>query len=267
MAVTVRRPFANGLEVLVNYTWAHATDTGQVQGANGTFYGGDTPSDPNNVRFDNGPSDIDIRNRASITAVYQPQIAMGNKFVKTVVDGFEFSGADIASQGEPIFLGVSGTIYSGNTSSTSYADESGIFGGAMSSSSGSAASGRPPQVGRNSIPSPGFNDIDFRVSRDVPIHDNLHLQFNAEAFNLLNHKIITGVNSTYTSFLAPSGTATGAAVYKCPATYGVPAGSRFTGCYVPYTGTGTSQFGTASSTSSSTLYGSRQVQVSAKLFF
>ncbi len=61
MAVTVRRPFANGLEVACcNYTWAKATDTGQVGGANGTFYGGDTPSDPNNIRFDNGPSDIDV---------------------------------------------------------------------------------------------------------------------------------------------------------------------------------------------------------------
>ncbi len=129
---------------------------------------------------------------------------MGNKLVKTVVDGFEFSGTDIASQGEPIFLGVSGsTIYSGNTSSSSYADESGIFGGAMSSSSGGATSGRPPQIGRNSIPSPGFNDIDLRVSREVPIHESMKLQFNAEAFNLLNHRIITGVNSTYTTFLAP----------------------------------------------------------------
>ena len=63
MAVTVRRPFANGFEILGNFTWAKATDTGQVQGANGTFYGGDVPSDPNNIRFDNGPSDMDIRNR------------------------------------------------------------------------------------------------------------------------------------------------------------------------------------------------------------
>src|SRR6202012_1341596 len=42
LAVTGRRPFANGIEVLANYTWARATDTGQVQGTNGTFYGGDT---------------------------------------------------------------------------------------------------------------------------------------------------------------------------------------------------------------------------------
>ena len=50
LAVTVRRPFSNGLEVLANYTWARATDTGQVAGTNGTFYGGDTPLDPNNIQ-------------------------------------------------------------------------------------------------------------------------------------------------------------------------------------------------------------------------
>ena len=63
MAATVRRPFQNGFEVLANYTWAHASDTGQVQGANGTFYGGDVPLDPNNIRGENGLSDTDIRNR------------------------------------------------------------------------------------------------------------------------------------------------------------------------------------------------------------
>jgi hypothetical protein len=36
---------------------------------------------------------------------------------------------------------------------------------------------------------------------------------------------------------------------------------------VPYTGTGLSAFGATSSTSSSTLYTARQLQVSAKMFF
>src|SRR5206468_863570 len=74
LAMTVRRPFSNGLEVLANYTWAKATDTGQVQGTNGTFYGGDTPLDPNNIRRDNGPSDTDVRNRFALSFVYQPQL-------------------------------------------------------------------------------------------------------------------------------------------------------------------------------------------------
>jgi hypothetical protein len=266
LAVTVRRPFANGLEVLGNYTWAKATDTGQVQGANGTFYGGDTPSDPNNIRFDNGPSDIDIRNRGTISFVYQPKIMEDNKWVKNILDDFMFSGTEIASGGEPIFLGVSGTIYAGNTSSSSYANLSGIFGGAMSSSSGAATSGRPPQIGRNSIPAPGYNDFDFRVSRNIPIHEGIYMQFVGEAFNLLNHTIITGVNSTYSTYLATGKSATGSAVFTCSA-FTPPAGSTAQGCFVPYTGTGLSAFDVPSSTSSSSLYGARQVQVSAKLFF
>ena len=67
LAVTVRRPFANGLESSATTRGHTQRDDGQVQGANGTFYGGDVPTDPNNIRFDNGPSDIDIRNRGSIT--------------------------------------------------------------------------------------------------------------------------------------------------------------------------------------------------------
>lgn len=269
MAVTVRRPFTNGLEILGNFTWAKATDTGQVGGANGTFYGGDVPSDPNNIRFDNGPSDIDIRNRGNITFVYQPKFNIANKVASELANGFQFSGTEIASGGEPIYLGVSGTIYSGNGSAKSFGDQSGIFGGAISSGSGLATSGHPPQIGRNSIYMPGFNDLDMRISRSVPIHENISMQFNAEAFNLLNRQIVTGVNSTYTTFLAVNGkvsTSTGA-TYTCQP-ISLPSGSQQqTGCFVPYQGTGLSAFGAPSSTSSSNLYGSRQVQVSAKLFF
>jgi len=262
MAVTVKRPFHNGFEILGNYTWAHATDTGQVGGANGTFYGGDVPSDPNNIRFDNGPSDIDIRSRGTISFVYQPRIMMENKIVKNLLDDFTFSGADTASGGEPIFLGVSGTIYSGSTSG-SYGDDGGIFGGAISSGSGLPTNGRPPQIGRNSISMPGFNDFDFRITRDVPIHENIKMQFIAEAFNLLNHTIISGVNTNYSSYTS-SGT-TGSS-QQCSNSGAAPTGSTLQGCLYPYTGTGLSAFGVTNGTNSY-LYTARQLQVSAKLFF
>jgi hypothetical protein len=268
MAVTVRRNFNAGIEILGNYTWAKATDTGQVGGANGTFYGGDVPSDPNNIRLDNGPSDTDIRNRMTLSFVYQPKIMEGNKWVKNILDDFQFSGSEIASGGQPIFMGISGTIYAGNTSSASYANDGGIYGGAISSSSGGATNGRPPQIGRNSIYAPGFNDFDLRVSRNIPIHESIYMQISADAFNLLNHQIITGVNSTYTTYLAPGATATvnSSLSYKC-SVVAPPAGSTERGCFVPFTGTGLTAFGAASSTSSSSLYGARQMQFAAKLFF
>jgi hypothetical protein len=261
LAATVRRPFSNGLEVIGNYTWAHATDTGQVQGNNGTFYGGDTPLDPNNIRGENGPSDIDIRNRFTMSFIYQPRILMGNMLVKNLLDDFIFSGDEIASGGQPIFLGMSGTVYSGSTNAASYADDSGIYGGAISSGSGLPTTGRPPQIGRNSISGPGFNNLDFRVARKVPIHDSIYLQFVGEAFNLANHTIITGVNSTYSAYTSSSATST-----TCPSNASAPTGSAVQGCISPYPGTGLSAFDATSGTNDA-LYGSRQLQVSAKLFF
>ena len=265
MAVTVKRPFRNGLELLGNYTWAHASDDGQVAGSSGTFYGGDIPLDPNNVRLENGASDIDVRNRGTLSFVYQPQFMTGNPLVKNLVDGFSFSGSEIASGGEPIYLGsgISGTIYSGSTSSTSYADEGGIYGGAMSSSSGVAANGRPPQIGRNSIYAPGFNNFDFRITRDVPIHENIRMQLVGEAFNLLNHTIISGVNGTYNSYTAASTSGSG---LTCTNSGAAPTGSVLQGCLYPYTGTGLSAFRATSGTNSY-LFGARQLQISAKFFF
>ncbi len=263
LAVSARRPFQNGLELLANYTWSRATDTGQVGGANGTFYGGDTPLDPNNPRRDNGLADIDVRHRFVMSFVYQPQLFQQNKWAKQLIDGFTFSGAETASAGQPIFASMSGTVYSGSSAPVNgIAGAAGnIYGGAMSSSSGAATTGRPPQVGRGSLIAPGFNNFDFRISRDIPIHENIKLQFMGEAFNLLNHRIITGVNGTYSAYTAASATSA-----TCNINGPAPAGSPVQGCITPTANSGTAAFNAPSSTNN-TLYGPRQLQVSAKLFF
>ena len=232
LAATVRRPFSNGLEVIANYTWAKGTDTGQVQGSSGTFYGGDPPLDPNNQKLENGLSDTDIRNRFTLSFVYQPHLLESNKLVKHFVDDWTFSGSEIASQGQPIFLSMAGTVYAGSTSPTSYGADGGIFGGAMSSGSGSPTTGRPPQIGRNSIVGPGFNDFDFRLSRNIPIHEKIYMQFSADAFNLLNHQIITSVVGTHSQYLNVGSTSVGTVTDTCVAT-SVPTGSTLQGCIAP----------------------------------
>lgn len=266
LAVSVRRPFSNGLELLANYTWAHSTDTGQVQGSSGTFYGGDTPLDPNRPYLDNGNSDIDIRNRFVMSFVYQPKIMQDNIWVRRILDDFLFSGGFTASGGQPIFMGMNGTVFTGG--SGSYGSGGNIYGGAISSSSGFATTGRPPQIARNSIYAPGYNNLDFRVSRDVPIHDNIKLQFVGEAFNLLNHRIITGVNGTYSQYSQVAAPTTQAPNPACNVNTQTPgsAAAPLQGCIAPFSGTGSSAFGAPSSTSNS-LYGPRQLQVAAKFFF
>ena len=272
LAATVRKNFGGGLEFVGNYTWAHATDTDQVAGTFGTFYGGDTPLDPNNIRIENGLSDIDVRNRFTLTFVYEPTFHIENALTRSVANGWVFSGSEIASSGEPVSLGLSGSsIFNGSASTASplsYGDDGGIYGGAMSSSSGGATNGRPPYVGRNSIPMPGFNDADLRLARKFAVHEGMSLDLALDAFNVVNRTIVQGVNSSYGTVTLASGTVTlptGAKVV-CSATGAAPSNSSLQACFSPYTGVGSNAFNVKTTTNSG-LYGPRQLQVSAKFSF
>ena len=260
MAVTVRRPFDHGLELLVNYTWAKALDDDQVQGAFGTFYGGNPVLDPNNLKGEYGRSDIDMRHRFVGTILYQPSIPFGSRFTRELVNGFKFSGTATESTGFPIVASMNspGSVIR----STPAAADGNIYGGAMSSSSGAPTTGRPPQIQRNSQSGPGVRNIDFRITRSIPIHEQVHLEFVAEAFNLMNHTIISSVNTAFATQLAPTTSSTG----TCPAVE-VPGDSQFAGCIVPFVASSASgTFGVMTGTSNA-LYGPRQLQLSGKLFF
>ena len=261
MAVTVRRPFENGLEVLLNYTWSRALDDDMVAGAFGTFYGGNPVLDPNHLKGEYGRADIDMKNRLVGTLLWKPSLDEGNPWMKQGIDGFTFSGTLTKSTGVPIDAAMSGTVASNLTGSPASlaAADGNIFGGAMSSSSGAATTGRPPEIGRNSQVGPGVSNIDFRITRDIPIHDKMYMQVIGEAFNLLNHEIVSGTNTTFATYAAPKA---GSCVSP-----GVPTGSTFYGCITPFAAsTPSGAFGVKTGTNS-LLYGPRQLQVSAKLFF
>ncbi len=258
MAVTVRRPFTNGLEVLLNHTWSKALDDDQVQGAFGTFYGGNPVLDPNNLKDEYGRSDLDVRNRFVGTLLYKPQIMPDNPWMKHGLNAFTFSGTATEASGFPIVASMS-TPASVLKSTPSAADGN-IYGGAMSSSSGAPTTGRPPQIQRNSQPGPGIHNIDFRVTRNIPIHENIYLQFIGEAFNMLNHTIVSGVATTYSSLSYPG-------QGGCPATAAVPTSSQFAGCITPFVASNPASVFGAPTGTSTLLYGARQLQVSAKLFF
>ena len=89
------------------------------------------------------------------------------------------------------------------------------------------------------------------------------MQLTAEAFNLLNHQIITSVNTTHSQYI-PVGSTVGNV--KCNAGT-APSGSALQGCISPFvTSNPLSAFGVTSGTNNA-LYGPRQMQFIAKLFF
>ena len=240
MAFTFRKPFSHGLEVVANYTFANATDGGQVSGVNGTFNGTDTPVDPANLKAEYGRSDLDMRERFVGSLVYAPKLNfISSAPLRYIANGWMISGAATEQTGFPLTAAMSNY--------PSGAPDGGVTGAELSLFN-SATGGRAPQVPRNGFAGPGVRNIDARITRDFPIHETIKLEILGEAFNLLNHQNVLGVNTTAFSYAAAGS--------------GVCAGHS-NPCIYPYP---SQPFGATTSTSSN-LYGARQLQVSAKLFF
>jgi hypothetical protein len=111
--------------------------------------------------------------------------------------------------------------------------------------------GRAPFVKRNNAVYAGVHNADMRISRTFPIHEKLNFQVFGEVFNLANHREIASVSGIAYQYVNPAATGTCSSAVHSNV------------CIAPYTST---PFGTPTATSG-VLYGARQLQVAAKLFF
>ena len=249
-AFSLRKPFSNGIEVLVNYTWAHTLDAGQSGAPNGTFNGTDSPIIPFALGHRQGRgaeyarSDIDQRGRFVGTLLGITKLPIANKYAGYAVNGWEISGTVTAQTGFPVTGFINGSI------SSPLSGDGGISGAQVTS--GTAY--RVPDViaTRNSFKGPGVHNTDARISRQFPfLREGMRLEVAAEAFNLANHRNILGVNTSAYNYTAPST----AANSTCPV-------AQFSGgCFAP-----NAAFYTPTSTSS-TIYGPRQLQLLGRLYF
>jgi hypothetical protein len=235
MATSIRKPMSHGLELLVNYTWAKAIDGSQVSGQNGTFNGTNTILDPFNLKnpgtlTEYTRSDLDMRGRFVGSIVYTPVFATPNRYARIAANGWSISGTATEQTGLPLTANMSGNVSGGI--------DGGVT-GAQVSLFASNTSGRAPHIRRNAIPGPGIRNVDARISRDITIHEGIKMQFFMEAFNVANRRHIISQNTTAYQF--------GSGSNSIVSTTSTP-------------------FGTPTSTSS-VLYGPRQLQFTAKLFF
>ncbi len=261
LVVTVRKPMSHGIDILANYTWSKATDGGQVSGVNGTFNGTDTPIDPvargrrSGRSAEYALSDLNIKGRFVGSLVGITRFPIGNHFAAYAANGWQLSGTFTAQSGEPL------TAYLQNSPNIAFSNSpvrDGGLTGAELSLFNSGTPGRVPNqiAARNAFPGPGVHNLDARVSREFPLrHEGMHIELAAEAFNVVNHRNILSVSTAAYAYVAPGQSGQGV-------TCGVSAAST-SGCIVPYTAT---PFGTPTSTSS-VIYGPRQLQLIGRFFF
>ena len=89
MQITVQKRHSKGYSVLANYTWGNSIDYASFSSVSGNNAG----PDPFNSRNGRGPSNFDIRQRLSVSGLWEmPKLAKANPFVRNALGGWQQNG-------------------------------------------------------------------------------------------------------------------------------------------------------------------------------
>jgi hypothetical protein len=195
------------LQYLATYTWSHGLDNGSGVALPVPYYTVYAPS------LDYGSSDFDIRNTFTNAITYElPKLTRGSGFVKYIANGWAVDSLFRSNTAAPltVYTGVFsfGLVYN-ETAANQRPDvvpgqpiwikDSNVAGGryinsaAFSTPESSFTQGN---LGRNTIRGFDVWQEDVALRRTFPIHNDIVLQFRAEAFNVFNHPLFgdVGVN-------------------------------------------------------------------------
>ena len=189
LQVGLNRRFSHGVQGQLSYTWSKCMDD-----ASGTYglEGGIPWSDPLNGSFDRGRCLFDRPQVFRLSGVYTLP------FTKNIlVKGWQMSGNLLAQSGPPwnVILGTgfdqSGSAVANQRPNLILPADQVITGNVNQwvnpAGFSLPAPGTLGNLQRDFLWGPGIVNFDYSVVKDTPIKEQVHLQFRAEFFNLLNH--------------------------------------------------------------------------------
>ena len=227
LEVDVRRSFVNGLQFRGDYTFSKNLDDGSAWN---TSVSGNTPAFvefPLNPKLDWGPAATDVRHAEAINASYDLPFGSNRRFLsrapqpaRFLVGGWSASGILNVNSGFPFSpqLGYNPTG-NGDTRNPVRPNWNPAFHGQLYPRIAGQffnpnaflppATGTYGNVRRDSLTGPGLSELDFSAAKSSNLTENLHLQFRAEFFNILNHTNFLTPNevvySSATSGVSPTG--------------------------------------------------------------
>jgi hypothetical protein len=159
--VSLRRRFANGLQLTFNYGWSRSRDDGNLEGG--------TVMDPSDLDRDWGPNDLDQPNTVSAQWSYAPRLSSG----ATWLNGMQFSGTTFYGSGLP-FSPAAGADLNNDL----------------------VLNDRLVGTDRNSARLPNFFQTDLRVSRRFALSAKRSIEALIESENVFNRVNGTSVVTT-----------------------------------------------------------------------
>src|SRR6267143_863095 len=209
LTFNLTKRFSHSFELLSSYTYSHSIDDStDLQ----------SPLEPQDSRFpflERSNSVNDQRHRWVTSAVFQSSAAKGGDgFAKHILGGITLAPIIEVASGRPyniitghdtrLDLGASQARPSVGGATTSPFIPGVTFGVASTCLTNTGApfaipgvsppNGCDGNLGRNAFTSPGFFQIDLRVSKAIPLGERLHLDLIADGFNMLNRLNVLSVN-------------------------------------------------------------------------
>jgi len=176
----------------LSYVYSHCTDGAYTYGGLGGNNGTSAWTNPYDGSRENGNCGFDIRHNLTLNIVYRLPFH-GNR----LIEGWQVSGIESYRTGVPISIGIGydRALLSNNFSSV----RPDVIAGCDQTANQSVAHwfnkacytlpapGTVGNLGKNTVTAPGYEAVDFSLSKDTKLLERLNVQFRAEIFNILNH--------------------------------------------------------------------------------
>ena len=209
---SLRKRYSKSLTGAFHYTWGKGLSTGG--GDIGGYYQGDTDlrtQDFFNPRADRGPSSGDIAHYVAAQLIYDlPRFAGRGAFLRYAAGGWQVSGMLTAMSGLPLLIteliltGYAAGLWAlqrkskiGSRDTLQYLNRAAFA--LVPTSPVSGASIRPGNIGNGAVRSPGLQNLDFSMAKNVAITERLKLQLRTDSFNFLHHTNFTGMSTSVNS--------------------------------------------------------------------
>jgi hypothetical protein len=220
------RQFDSGFAYTIAYTWSKTLN----EGGDGYFGAeGGVPEDPYNPRGSRGPASFNIPQILTANVLYElpfgtgKQFSTGNRVADYVVGNWQLNGILSGRSGQNFNVVAAGDI--ANTGNASTYERANLVGNPYQSGpiAGNPSCTPPsgptrtrlqwfnpcafeiPAIGtlgngpRNFLQGQNFWDLDTSIHRLFPIKEGLALKIDIEAFNVLNHPVLSTPAATITT--------------------------------------------------------------------
>ena len=206
LQTALRMQNKHGLSLQAAYTWSHEID---LQSSDLS-----TAANPYNLEYDRGSGTLDRRNIFNINYVYDLPFYLhsGNFAERMFLGGWQIAGVTVAEAGSPLGVTYNGPDVlglGGNTTNrpnlvssvgypkkqkewfntAAFAAPAAPWTAAGAGTTGFGGANKDAAVG------PGLFNWNISLYKNIPIHEDIHMQFRAEYYNIWNHTEFNNVDT------------------------------------------------------------------------